>query len=168
MLLQPVRLNDVVHFVPRDPKLLGHLRLVPSQSNQGCLDQLAFQHKVKAFREGTLAGLPGPVDRRPEPGQGCLLAGRAGRTGRVSREVQVLGQDARAAGALFGAGLASEELGQKEQALAYYQRLVALPQSGRERQLLADIQRDAQSRVAALSAPASTAAPKAPPAPSNR
>jgi tetratricopeptide (TPR) repeat protein len=82
---------------------------------------------------------------------------------------QLLAQEPGAAGALYGAGTASEELGQKEQALSFFQRLLALPQTGRERQMLADIQRDAQTHVAALnasaaaSASASASAPKTPP-----
>lgn len=84
---------------------------------------------------------------------------------------RILVQDPGAAGALFGAGMASEELGHKEEALAYYQRLLSIPSAGRERQMLADIQRDAQSRVASLTATAPSAsagAAKAPPAPAKR
>lgn len=82
---------------------------------------------------------------------------------------QILAQDPGAAGALYGAGMANEELGQKEQALAHYQRLLSLSSTGRERQMLTDIQRDAQSHVTALtaavaaSASASAGAPKSPP-----
>lgn len=82
---------------------------------------------------------------------------------------QILAQDPGAAGALYGAGMANEELGQKEQALAHYQRLLSLSSTGRERQMLTDIQRDAQSHVTALtaavaaSASVSAGAPKSPP-----
>jgi tetratricopeptide (TPR) repeat protein len=75
----------------------------------------------------------------------------------------VLAQDDTAAGALHGAGIVSEELGQSEQALAYYQRVLAVPATGRERQMLVEIQRDAQARVTRLSEAAmSASAPQAP------
>lgn len=65
---------------------------------------------------------------------------------------QVLEQDHVAAGALLGAGMVSEDLGKREQALAYYERLLALQATGRERQMLLDLQREAQSRATALNA----------------
>lgn len=82
----------------------------------------------------------------------------------------VLADDAASAPALLGAGVASEELGPKEQALAYYQKLLALPPSGPDGRLVADLQRQAQSRVAALSAaaPAASTLASAAPAPAPR
>lgn len=64
----------------------------------------------------------------------------------------VLGDEPASAPALLGAGVASEELGQKEQALAHYQKLLALPPGGLDGRMLADLQRQAQGRVAELSA----------------
>jgi tetratricopeptide (TPR) repeat protein len=76
---------------------------------------------------------------------------------------RLLAQDERSAPALFGAGSASEELGQKEQAVAFYQRLVALPPGGPEHQ--SNLQREAQNRVAALAPEsAASASPSAAPA----
>ncbi|MDI1452051.1 tetratricopeptide repeat protein [Polyangium sp. 6x1] len=77
----------------------------------------------------------------------------------------VLLDDAASAPALFGAGVASEELGQKEQALAFHQKLLALAPNGPEGRMIADLQRQAQSRVTALSAappPASASASAGP------
>jgi tetratricopeptide (TPR) repeat protein len=73
----------------------------------------------------------------------------------------VLAEDGAAAGALQGAGMVSEEIGEREQAIAYYQRVLALPPTGRARQMLVEIQRDAQARVAKLGE-ASASAPQAP------
>src|SRR5262249_29902460 len=84
----------------------------------------------------------------------------------------VLAQDASAAPALFGAGVASEDLGKKEEALDFYRRLAALPEDGPQKEMIAGLHKDAQSRITALSAsvppPASasaSASPKAPPKP---
>jgi tetratricopeptide (TPR) repeat protein len=65
---------------------------------------------------------------------------------------RVLAEDATAAPALYGAGTMSEELGRTEQAVEYYRRLLAFPPAGPQRQMLMDLQREAQSRVAALAA----------------
>ncbi len=65
---------------------------------------------------------------------------------------QVLAQDATSASALYGAGVASEDLGRAAQALDYYGRLLALPPEGRQKQALADLRPDAQGRVTALTA----------------
>lgn len=70
----------------------------------------------------------------------------------------ILAQDPGAPTALYGAGTASEELGRKEQALDYYQRLAALPSGSHDRQMLSDLKRDAEARIAVLSAEAN--APK--------
>lgn len=78
---------------------------------------------------------------------------------------QVLSNDPAAAPALYGAGTTSEDLGRKEQALEYYRRLLAIPAAGPERQMIVDLQRDAQGRSAALSAaaPSSSSAPASKP-----
>lgn len=76
---------------------------------------------------------------------------------------RVLTADPAAAPALYGAGSASEELGLRAQAVEYYQRLIALPPGGPERQRRGDLQREAQNRMAALApAPSSSAAVSAP------
>ncbi|MDC3954834.1 tetratricopeptide repeat protein [Polyangium jinanense] len=81
----------------------------------------------------------------------------------------VLASDATSAPALLGAGIASEDLGEKEQALGSYQKLLALTPSGPDGRLVADLQRQAQSRVTALSAaPAASASASAGPAPAPR
>lgn len=84
----------------------------------------------------------------------------------------VLADDVASAPALLGAGVASEDLGQKEQAVAFYQKLLGLPSSGPGARMLTDLQRQAQSRVTALAAaapPASASAgPAAPPRPTEK
>ncbi|MDI1429159.1 tetratricopeptide repeat protein [Polyangium sorediatum] len=82
----------------------------------------------------------------------------------------VLADDVASAPALLGAGVASEDLGQKEQALAFYQKLLGLPASG-PGGMVADLQRQAQSRITALAAappPASASASAGPAAPRRR
>jgi tetratricopeptide (TPR) repeat protein len=85
---------------------------------------------------------------------------------------QVLAQDGTAAPALFGAGVASEDLGKNDQALDFYRRLAALPEDGPQKQMIAGLRKDAQARITALSAAAPPPAPasvsasaKAPPKP---
>ena len=68
---------------------------------------------------------------------------------------QVLGQNASAAPALYGAGVASEGLGRPEQALEYYRRVLALPLEGPQKPLVADLQKEARGRVSVM-APASS------------
>lgn len=84
---------------------------------------------------------------------------------------QVLASNATAAPALYGAGLASEDLGRTEQALELYRRVLALPAAGPQQPLVVELQREARGRVAALSppgsasaAPSATGGPAAPPA----
>jgi tetratricopeptide (TPR) repeat protein len=71
---------------------------------------------------------------------------------------QVLSQNGNAPSALFGAAVASEDLGRTQNALDYYRRVLGLPLDGPQRPLVAELQKEAQSRVAALSA---TTAPSA-------
>jgi tetratricopeptide (TPR) repeat protein len=70
---------------------------------------------------------------------------------------QVLAQDGGAGAALYGAGLASEDLGKPEQAMDFYRRLLALPVEGAQKQVLGDLQREAQGRMAVLARPAASA-----------
>ena len=77
---------------------------------------------------------------------------------------QILAQEAGSAPALFGAGASSEALGRNEKALAYYDRLAAVRAEGNQKQMIADLQKDAQARVTALrakAAPSGSASPKA-------
>ncbi|MEO7331473.1 MAG: tetratricopeptide repeat protein, partial [Minicystis sp.] len=72
---------------------------------------------------------------------------------------QVLSQDGGVAPALYGAAMASEDLGRPEQAMDFYRRLLALPTDGPQKQVLGDLRKEAQTRLIALSAalPASSA-----------
>jgi tetratricopeptide (TPR) repeat protein len=85
---------------------------------------------------------------------------------------RVLAEDPSSAPALYGAGAASEELGKKDQAIEYYQRLSALPPGGPDPQLRSNLQREAQVRLTALAAsqpspqPSASASASAGPAPS--
>jgi protein O-GlcNAc transferase len=62
----------------------------------------------------------------------------------------VLARDGGSASALYGAALASEDLGQTDQALDFYRRLVALPVDGPQKDLVAELRQEAQKRVGAL------------------
>lgn len=74
---------------------------------------------------------------------------------------QSLTQDPSSARALYGAGAASQELGRREQALDFYRRLMDLPASGPEGRMVSEMQRDARSRIEALSpTPDASASPK--------
>lgn len=66
---------------------------------------------------------------------------------------QILAQNATAAPALFGAAVASEDLGRGEQALDFYRRVLALPAEGPQKALVVDLQKEARGRAAALAAP---------------
>jgi Flp pilus assembly protein TadD len=67
---------------------------------------------------------------------------------------RVLSQDPTAPSALYGAGIASEDLGRGEQALAYYRRVLALPASGPQQQLVSELKKQATGRVTALTSDA--------------
>lgn len=67
---------------------------------------------------------------------------------------QILAQEPGAAPALFGAGAASEGLGRNDKALAYYERLAAVKAEGNQKQMIVDLQKDAQARVTAIRAAA--------------
>ncbi len=65
---------------------------------------------------------------------------------------QVLSLDANAAPALYGAGIASEDLGRADHALAFYRRVLAIPASGPQQPLVTELQKEARGRVAVLAA----------------
>jgi tetratricopeptide (TPR) repeat protein len=71
---------------------------------------------------------------------------------------QVLASNPAAAPALYGAASASEGLGKTAQALDLYRRLMALPAEGDQKQVVLDLQKDTQGRLAALEAAASASA----------
>ncbi len=63
----------------------------------------------------------------------------------------ILQQNNEAAPALLGAGTALEDLGKKGDALAYYRKLVSLPEGqGADGQLLAQLKQQAQARMASI------------------
>ncbi len=66
---------------------------------------------------------------------------------------QVLAQNAAAAPALFGAGLASEDLGRADQALDFYRRVLAVTAQTAPGPGVRDLQKQARERIAALPTP---------------
>ena len=82
---------------------------------------------------------------------------------------RLLAEDATLASARYGAAAACDELGRREEALADYRRLLALPAEGRQKTIIVDLRPEAERRVAALAAEekaAASASPSAAPAPS--
>ncbi len=76
----------------------------------------------------------------------------------VSVFSQVLATDGNVPPALYGAGLANEALGRTAEALGFYQRVLALRAEGPQKDVVLDLQKDAQTRAAALKPkPASSA-----------
>ncbi len=73
---------------------------------------------------------------------------------------QVLSFNASAAPALYGAAVASEDLGRVDLALDFYRRVLALPATGAQQPLVAELQKEARGRVTAL-APAPASSPSA-------
>jgi tetratricopeptide (TPR) repeat protein len=71
---------------------------------------------------------------------------------------QVLAHDGAVPPALYGAATASQDLGRIDQAIELYKKLIALPADGPQKQMVADLQKDAQTRLTALSAAAAPAA----------
>ncbi len=63
---------------------------------------------------------------------------------------QVLGQNSTSAAALYGAGLASEDRGRRDEALTYYTRLLALAAEGAQKALVVELQKEAKTRVDVL------------------
>jgi tetratricopeptide (TPR) repeat protein len=157
----------VEHFqraVQHDPKSAEAL----SSLGQALLNANRAEDAERALR--------GAIQLRPDPGTSIALGFALARQKKLEPAlalfVQILAHDASAAPALYGAGTASEELDKKEQALEYYQRLLALPTAGAQRQMITDLQHDAQSRAkaitAALAAASASASASAPPRPAPR
>jgi tetratricopeptide (TPR) repeat protein len=149
---------------PRSPDALGSL-------GQALLNAGRADDAERALRAAAQIRL----DETTEVALGFALARQKKQDQALGVFSQVLAQNGGAATALYGAAAASEGLGKNEDALAYYRRLLALPAEGRQQHVIADLQKDAQGRVAALSAAAasapapasasaSSAVPHAPPA----
>jgi len=100
--------------------------------------------------EGTLVALGFTLARRKKSQQALDVFG------------QLLAEDDRAASALYGAGFASEDLGRTEVALGYYHRVLALPAEGPQKPLIDELRKEAQGRVAALTAPPAASASASP------
>lgn len=139
---------------PRNPDALGSLGQALLASGRAEEAERALRTAAQMRPDSaTFTALGFALSRQKKPDQAMGAFG------------QVLAQDGTSAPALYGAGMASEELGKKEQALDYYKRLLSLPADGRDRQVTAGLQQDAQARVGALTAPAPTSSALAPPAP---
>ncbi|HVK70801.1 MAG TPA: hypothetical protein VM694_40380, partial [Polyangium sp.] len=96
------------------------------------------------------------VELRPDVATSIALGFTLVRRKKSSEALDVLGgvlvADPSAAPALLGAGMANEDLGRTEQALAAFRRLLVLPLEGPQKQLVADLQREAKVRIEALDA----------------
>lgn len=146
--MQQQKTGDAVpHFqraVQLDPKNADAL----SALGQALLDAGRAEDAERALRA--------VLQMRPDPNSEVALGFALARQKKAEAALGVFGRvlanDAAAAPALYGAATMSEELGRREQAVTYYQRLLSLSPAGPQRQMLADLQREAQSRVAALSA----------------
>jgi tetratricopeptide (TPR) repeat protein len=151
-----------VRLEPKSPDALASL-------GQALLNAGKAEDAERALRAAT--------QMRPEIGTSIALGFALARQKKSELALgafgQVLAEDARAAPALYGAGVASEELGRKDQALEYYRRLLALSTEGRPQQMITDLQRDAQTRVTVLTATqpagsASAGVPRGAPVPGPR
>ena len=102
---------------------------------------------VTRWDESTATALGYALVRRKRPDEALGVFG------------QVLASNASAVPALYGSGVASEDLGRVDQAAVFYERVLALSPSGPQKELVTELQKDARGRAAALaSAKASTAA----------
>jgi tetratricopeptide (TPR) repeat protein len=100
--------------------------------------------------------LRGALELRPDPAStialGFALVRQKKSEPALSVFGQVLARDATAAPALYGAAMANDDLGRKDKALELYQRLLSIKTSGTGDAMVADMQKDARHRVAALEA----------------
>jgi tetratricopeptide (TPR) repeat protein len=111
---------------------------------------MAADRSVEAERP-LRAAAQGGDDTEAATTLGFALARQRRHGAALDAFTQVLAREPDSPLALFGAGVALEELGKRDEALASYKRLLALkPPPGREIPGLAQVQDDAKQRVAAL------------------
>lgn len=169
--LQQAKYAEAIEQLQRasilDPKSADALSLLgQAQLGAGKLDdaERALRAAI-AMRpdEATAIALGFALARGKKPEQALAVFG------------QVLTQSSSAASALYGAGVASEDLGRPEQALVFYRRVLALPAEGAQKALVTELQREAKGRIDVLPQPApggstsaaasasASAAPRTPP-----
>ncbi|MDC3954918.1 tetratricopeptide repeat protein [Polyangium jinanense] len=132
-------LSRAVQMDPRSPEALGLL-------GQALLGAGKLDEAERALRAS--------LELRPEAGTSIALGFTLSRQKKSLEALDVLegvlAADPFAPPALFGVGMANQDLGRTPQALAAFRRLLALPLEGPQKQLVADLQRDAKGRVEAL------------------
>lgn len=97
-------------------------------------------------------------DLETEVAHGYSLARQKKTEAALAAFLRALSEDPASPTALHGAGLTSEELGRKDQAIDLFRRLAALPPGGTQAQMLADLQRSATAHLTALVTPAAPSA----------
>lgn len=135
---------DLARVVERDPKNADAL----SSYGQALLGASKADEAERALRAALLLRRDAPtsialgfaLERLKRPAEALSSFG------------EVLAADPSSAPALFGAGVASEDLGRIDDALGYYRRLVALAAEGGQKSLVLELQRDARGRQDALAA----------------
>ncbi|WP_284720176.1 tetratricopeptide repeat protein [Polyangium sorediatum] len=148
-------LQRAAQMDPRSPEALGLL-------GQALLGAGNLDEAERALRAS--------LELRPDVGTsialGFTLARRKKSVAALDVLEGVLVADPVAPPALFGVGMANQDLGRTPQALAAFRRLLGLPLEGPQKQHVADLQREAKARVEALEAAqekAAEAAPEKPP-----
>lgn len=140
-------LSRAAQMDPRSPEALGLL-------GQALLGAGRLDEAERALRAS--------VELRPDTATSIALGFTLARRKKSIQALDVLGQvlasDPLAAPALFGAGMANEDLGQTEPAITMYRRLLALPLEGPQKSIVAELQREAKVRVEALEAARAKAA----------
>ncbi|MDI1477385.1 tetratricopeptide repeat protein [Polyangium sp. y55x31] len=136
-----VDLARAVQMDPRSPEALGLL-------GQALLGAGKLDEAERALR----ASLELRSDVGTSIALGFTLARQKKSVAALDVLEGVLAADPLAPPALFGVGMANEDLGRTQQALAAFRRLLALPLEGPQKQLVADLQREAKGRVEALAA----------------
>lgn len=97
-------------------------------------------------------------DLETEVAYGYSLARQKKTEAALATFLRALSEDPASPTALHGAGLTSEELGRKEQAIELFRRLAALPPGGPQAPMLSDLQRSATAHLTALVTPAAPSA----------
>ncbi|MDI3282671.1 tetratricopeptide repeat protein [Polyangium sp. 15x6] len=132
-------LSRAVQMDPRSPEALGLL-------GQALLGAGKLDEAERALRAS--------LELRPEAGTSIALGFTLSRQKKSLEALdvleRVLAADPFAPPALFGVGMANQDLGRTEQALAAFRRLLALPLEGPQKQAVADLQREAKGRVEVL------------------